>query len=92
MNDVYIAKAPYRVQSLNAIARGERMRGKNYKTFAEAQKAAEIQASNQGNLDRGNKFVVYKAVAIVGPEQPQPKPPIHTTVIDPTDPNLEGRN
>jgi hypothetical protein len=75
-----IAKRPYRIQGTAAYCKGDNFHRSNkaYSTFDEAEQAAGMQACNASNIAAGNKFIIYKALAIVGPT----KPPVETIFVD----------
>lgn len=76
-----LKEAPYRIQGMRAHHYENTFEdNKAYETFDEAEQAANVQASNKGNVKRGNRFIVYKAIAVVGP-QPVIEPPLETIML-----------
>lgn len=74
-----VAKKPYRIQGVNAYARGNDFDSNvAYRTYEEAVHAATVQSCNERNVRNHNQFIVYKAVAVVGPILPTVK----TTPLD----------
>ncbi len=75
-----VKRRPFRIQGTAAYSHGTEFHNANkaYETFDEAQHAAAVQSCNAGNINKGNKFIIYKAVAIVGPT----RPPIETIYLD----------
>jgi hypothetical protein len=78
--DIEIAKRPFRIQGTASYCKGTDFHRSNkaYATFEEAANAAAIQSCNSSNRASGNRFIVYKAIAIVGPTDP----PAVTTMVE----------
>ena len=74
-----IVKRPYRIQGTLAYSNNTEFHNANkaYATFKEAEHAAAVQASGACNAAKGNKFIVYKVVALVAPT----RPPIETMLL-----------
>jgi len=76
-----LERAPYRIQSMRShYYGGEFETNKAYPTMTAAIKAAEAQACNVSNKRKGNRFIVYKAMAVVGP-RPLVPPPMEVIVL-----------
>jgi len=79
MNEHEIAKKPYRIQDSVGWEKNKNFHdNKAYASFEEAQCSAEIQSTNCRNVELNNRFIIYKAIAVVGPV----KPPAQTTILD----------
>jgi hypothetical protein len=76
-----LKEAPYRIQGLRSHHYQNGFEdNRAYETFADAEHAAESQAGNATNVKKGNRFIVYKAIAVVGPE-PVREPPMETVML-----------
>lgn len=74
-----VAKRPYRIQGVASRQAGiDFETNKSYRTFDEAAHSATVQACNAINIAKGNRFIVYKAIAVIGPTCP----PVKTTMLD----------
>ena len=74
-----VGRAPYRIQGVNAYKQGcDFDTNKAYRTYEEAVHAATVQSCNSVNVAKINKFIVYKAIAVVGPTIP----PVETTCLE----------
>lgn len=74
-----VGSAPYRIQGVSAYGKGVDFEGNvAYRTFDEAVHSATVQSCNAHHVKNGNKFIVYKAIAVVGPVIPA----VETTMLD----------
>ena len=77
-----IKEAPYRIQGMRSHHYGNDFEtNKAYETFEDAQEAASSQANNKTNVGKGNRFIIYQAIAVVGPA-PIIEPPCETLMLD----------
>jgi hypothetical protein len=71
--------APFRIQSMRAHEHHNSFEdNKAYETFDEAEQAA---AAHTHRTKSGNRFIIYQAIAVVGPV-PVCEPPCETVLLD----------
>jgi hypothetical protein len=73
-----LKEAPFRIQGMRAHGYENSFEdNRAYETFEDAEEAAASQANNSTNKRKGNRFIIYKAIAVVGPA-PVVEPPCET--------------